>query len=86
MNRQEKVKALIKELMSMAISIRDDWSSFDGRDLLKAVDLWCAKLARIHAIEYGSYYGNDPKVYPTQQERLRNKFDIDVSNWFKDQT
>jgi len=54
--KKEKIKQLIEELREYAESIRNDWSEFDGRDLLWEIDLWLTKLSVALDIDYKSYY------------------------------
>lgn len=75
--QQKKIGELMGELQRAAIGIRGDWSMFDGRDLLKAVDIWLVKLSAITGVPYSPYYDGG-----VQGERLKEAFSIDISTWF----
>jgi len=81
-NRREKVKELVYELQRLGINIRNDWSGFDGRDLLQALDIWLGKLSDIEGIIYEPYYNKDFSKYAF--ERFQNRHNIQVDKWFMD--
>ena len=82
--KQEKIKQLMEELYSTAVKIRGSWAGFDGRDLLKDLDIWLMKLSDITGVEYHSYYERYWKEnsYKLQEENMKKRWTIDISkNW-----
>lgn len=74
--QQEKIAHLMSELHLTAIGIRDDWSSFDGRDLLRDVTIWLKKLSDVTDIRFENYYTEYYKA------AIQGRWNIDISeNW-----
>lgn len=73
MNEKKAIKQLIQELRKYAENIRNDWSEFDGRDLLWEIDQWLTKLSALLNIEYESYYENlcDGEAYKRKVEYIK---------------
>jgi len=57
-NKSKVILRLMQELKQTGINIRGDWSGFDGRELLRALDIWLLKLAKVEGLEYTPYYND----------------------------
>lgn len=80
-NQKEKIKELMNELYSTAVKIRGSWAEFDGRDLLKDIDLWLMKLSDVTGVDYRSYYQQyfTDGGYSNQEKALKERWKIDIS-------
>lgn len=83
--QKAEIEKLMDELFRLGVNIRGDWSDFDGRNLLKALEIWLYKLGKVTDIEAPQYYAGGDNPSSVQVDRIKHAFEIDVSEWFKNE-